>query len=364
MASREQLLREYVRRSLQEDFGGGDFGGDLGGMGYGFGGGYVDPKDMYTVFIKPFTDVYDTAMGKTKEMSVATAELARVSLEAILTTIIPVLGSDYDKIFDKYEGQMEKVREEYKDIYDATWTAFTDNDVVLAAFGMFPTAMITQVAVRKAPIPVIHTLDALTGGFFEKHFQRLLKVLSPDEKKPLDDTGGGGGDIYGMGGWGYGGGDYGGFDGGGFGEGLIREKEGEKDDKPSVVDKILHPKIMAAVQKNPRVQQMMRDTRSAFRETLEELFDRVQKVSKVNDLQQLQQLTGKTIKGLDKLKQMSPEQQRAISQQLMGSVRGAMINLYVKNLTNQAKMAVKAGVPEDHPMVSDLLAAAKKIKSL
>ena len=364
--TREQLLREYVRRALREDFGGADFGGDMGGMGFGFGGGYVQPSDMYKVFIKPFTDVYDTAVGKTKEMSIATAELLRVSMEAILTSIIPILSSDYDKIFAKYEGQMDKVRAEYKDIYDATWTAFKDNDVVLAAFGMFPELMLTQVVARHAPIPVIHTMDALTGGFFETYFERLLDTLKlGEEVKPLEDKGGGGGgDVWGMGGYGYGG-DYGGFDGGGFGEGVLREKGGERRrKKPDIVDRILHPKIMAAIGKNSRTQEMKKSMRQAWLTTLEELADRAEKVMKVQSVAELQSLTGKQIPGLDKLKQMPPEQAKAANQQIIQSVRKAIKSMYVKNMQLQIKAAKEAGVPEGHPMLSDLAKVAKRIKSL
>lgn len=376
--NREKLLREYVQKILSEDGGGdgggGDFGGMGGGMGMGFGGGYVDSKDMYSVFIKPFTDVIDTAKGKTKEMVTATAELARVSMEAILTSLIPIWSSDYKQIFKKYEGQMDDIRSEYKDVYDATWTAFTDNDVVLAAFGMFPSMMITQLAVRKAPIPVIHTVDALTGGFFKKHLDKIENLFTHDEKKPLEDRGGSGGGggggmgVYGMGGYGFG---DGGGGGGGMGEGLIREKKSskkkgatQKAQKNDPIAMIMNPKIMAAIDQNPRVQQMMKTNRAAFRLALEELFDRIEKVTHVQDLGQLQTLVGKPIPGLDKLKKLPAEQQRGMSQQIMGAVKKAALNVYVTNLTNQIKLAQQTGVPEGHPMISDLAAAIKKIKLL
>lgn len=366
VVNREKLLREYVRQILNEDFGGGDFGGG-GGMGMGFGGGYVDPSDMYTVFIKPFTDVYDTIQGKTKETSVAALRVLRVSLETALTTIIPILSSDYDKIFKKYDDRMDKVREEYKDIYDSTWTAFTDNDVVLAAFAMYPTMMITQITARKAPIPIIHTLDALTGGFFEKYFERMIKTLSPDDAKPLEDGGGSSGDPMHMGGYGYGGGGYGGFDGGGFGEGVIYEKKApspKKKKKSGIADKIMHPKIIAAVKRNPRVREMMNDSRTGFREVLEELFDKITKVAGARDLTQLQAVLGKQIPGMDEFSKLPPEQQQKASKKVMHDIRKAMIAMYTKNLTEQAKRSLAAGVPKEHPMIRDLMDAVKRIKSL
>lgn len=359
MAKEERVIREFILRSLNEDF-----GGDLGGMGFGFGGGYIDPADMYTVFIKPFVDVYDTAQGKTKELSVAGAELVRVSIEAILTSVIPILASDYDDIFNKYESQLSKIKEQYKPIYDSTWTAFTDNDVVLAAFGMFPTAMITQLVVRKAPIPVINTLDALTGGFFEDYFTRLKRYLNPDENKPLDAggiTGGGGGDIYAMGGYGFDGFDGGGF--GGFGESIIKERKKKKPSK-NIFNKILHPKIMLAAEQNSTTRKMMKETRAAFQQVLNELFERIKSVISINDIEQLQKLVKKPIKGIDKLKQAPEEQRKQISATVMKTVKSAIKNVYIKNLNIHVKQALSLGVPKDHPMINDLNKIISKIKAL
>src|SRR5690606_12308728 len=154
----ERLIREYIRSILTEDdFGGLDLG-DMGGPGgMDFTGG--DPKKLYNIFVKPFTDVVLTAAGKGKEFSSKVQTFAQTAFEALATSLIPVLSSDYDRIFAADKERIDKLRSEYKDVYDATWTALRDNDVLAAAFAYAPTQMITLGALRNAPVPVLNTLN-------------------------------------------------------------------------------------------------------------------------------------------------------------------------------------------------------------
>jgi hypothetical protein len=67
---------------------------------------------------------------------------------------------------------------------------------------------------------------------------------------------------------------------------------------------------------------------------------------------------------MDKLAKMPPDQQKAASQKVMQDIRKAMISMYSTNLTGQVKKARAAGIPDEHPMILDLMGAVKKIKSL
>ena len=98
----EKLLREYVRSSLMfEDDGGYDA---MSPYGTSFGSG----QDLYNIFIKPFTDVVDTAAGEVSKASVKVQTAAKVAFETVATTFIPFLSSDYDDIWDAEAQQIEK----------------------------------------------------------------------------------------------------------------------------------------------------------------------------------------------------------------------------------------------------------------
>lgn len=380
MASKEQLLREYVRGVLSEDDGGGD-GGDFGGGGMGmYGMSFGTQKDMYNVFIRPFTDVVQTAMGKTKEMSLQTLNVLKTTFETVATTLIPWMASDYKEIFKKHEERMDKVREQYTEVYDANWTALKDLDVAMSAFLYAPAAFVTQMAVRKAPIPVMNTIDALTGGIFSDYFDKIAKRLDlGEERTPLERTGGAGADksltwsMKGGGGMGMGGGGggYGGYGGdGGMGEGLIREKKAKKskekkeEKKLDVAAAIMQPKIMQAIENSPIVKQMEKQSRAMVRQALEEIFDKANGVMKAQSLDQMQKAMGKQIPAIQKLAEV-PEEQRAQGEaQVLKTVKASAKKLYVQGLTDHIKLAVKSGVPQDHPYIADYVAAINKIKSL
>src|SRR3990167_1642756 len=117
--SSEKLLREYIRELLAENDGhaGGDGGaGAVMAMGAGmspYGMHFGDGNDLYKIFIKPFTDVVQTTVGKTKELSQAAQTLTKVAFEAVATSLIPVLSSQYGEIFKKEKIAMDKIRKQY-----------------------------------------------------------------------------------------------------------------------------------------------------------------------------------------------------------------------------------------------------------
>ena len=383
MASKEKLLREYVRNVLNEENGGdgGDFGG---GMGMGmYGMSFASQQDMYKGLIQPFVDIFKTAAGGMKQVSLKGQKLLRTTFETVATTLIPVLSSDYKGIFDKYEEKLNKVREQYKEVYDANWTALTDSDVMLAAFCYAPSAMITQWALRKAPIPVMNTIDALSGGHFTEYFDKVENMLklggdtveplqrtgAPGEEKSLVwSKGGGRGGMGGGGGWGYGG--DGGFGGGGeaawHAGPLLREKKKKKkqEKQPDIVDLVMKPKIMQAVENSQITRSMQKQAQAMVHGVLEDVYDKAQGVLKAQNLEQLQKVMGKNVPEVQQVLKLPQEERAAAEQQLLKTVKTAAKNVYVQGLSDHIKIAVKSGVPQDHPYIAAYAMALNKIKAL
>lgn len=341
MSANEKLLREYVRTLLREDYGGGDGGyggydyggGGSGGLGGGMGGMWGGPKDLYNIFVRPFTDVVATAAGRTKEMSERGLTLLRVAFESVATTLVPFLRDSYDEIFQKERDQLDKIQREYSEVYKRTADAFDFDDVQLAAFMYSPASAITKKFVRRAPKVAIELISVLTGGtidpFLEKVKTRYLEE-EPGAKKTRR-------------------------------EGVIREDA----QRQSIEDILTDPKVIEKVRQGQLAQQMEQQGHAIIRGTLEQVYKQASAVLKANSLEDLQTKIGKPLKGLDKLRGIPKEEREVAEQQILAGTKKSMKSLYVKGLEAKLQAATKGGVfGDDNPYVRDVQAVISKIKAL
>lgn len=330
---------------IEDDYGGMDLGGNNADSP--FGASFGSDKDLYNVFVKPFTDVVDTVAGKGKELSQKAQTLAHVSFEALMTSVIPMLEDDYEDIFKKEGEAIDKLKDQYKDIYDATWTAFKDNDVVSAAFLYSPSAMITAKIAQQAPIQTIKLLNVLTGGNLDGFLHRVAKALKlGDTKKPLDRD-----------------------SGEGLPEGVIRELHGkpEQQKKPqpkiNVGTVLTQKKVKQAIDNDPKTAQMQKAVKDTVEASLNQLLTRVNAISRATSVQDLENKLGKKFKGTDKLAQVPQQQRQAMEQGLLKGIKKSVLSMYIKGLNQQVEKATKAGVPQDHPYIALLNTVISKIKS-
>ncbi len=389
----ERLLREYVREVLREDDTGAVWADlhshDMGMHPYGaqFGSG----NDLFKIFVKPFVDVFDTTMGKTKELSVKAQTLARVAFETIATTLVPIFSDSYKEIFANEKKHIDKIRQEYKEVYQSNWDAFRDNDAFWTAFCYAPWAIITIKLIKHSPKTAGRMLSTLTGGKADKVLSRLLGDWQYNDGPPrtgLDvggrSVGGGRGMGGSMGGWrdGHGKvhGGWGETSGMGFGgmsfEGVVREdseggkrkaKAGKEDDAARLdkVAKLLtSDQFMGQVRQSEVVQGMEQEAKAAVRGALSQVYKEAKAVMGAKSLQDLQARSGKQLKGLDKLQQVPQAERQKVEAQLLATLRQAMKNFYVKSLEQQVEAALKGGVPEDSPYVRDYRSVIAKVKAL
>ncbi len=327
------LLREYVQAILSEDgdgFGMGDMFGAGGGGPSGYGMHFGSEDEMYKIFVKPFVDVVQVTAGKSKEVSQRLQTLLHTAFETVATTVIPVLSSDYGKIFAKEEQRLSKIKSEYADVYKATWDAFKDHDVMCAAFFYDPVSFLTAEFVSNAPAAAFKVMSILSGGTIDNELLQIKKTLAPSGKKH---------------------------------EGVMKEDEGK--DKPTRVAQALSNKeLLDKLSQSQKLQQLKREGQAMVRETLKDVFKHAQGVMRAKNVADLQRLVKKPIKGLDKLQQV-PEQERAQGeQQLLKGVKESMKAFYVKSLEAQVKEAVSAGTPQTSQYVQDYVGVINKIKNL
>lgn len=338
------LLRECIQEMLQEDFGG-DYGGTgldpMGGAPYGMH--FASQDQMYQIFVKPFADVVGVAAGKTKELSQKGQTLLKVAFESIATTLVPILKDSYGEIFAHEKEEIDKIRSEYSDVYNATWDAFKEMDVLIAAFMYRPDLFMTVQFARKAPKAAAKLLSVLSGGTLDKVLTGILK--GGGEGKKTDHSEGPGMPI----------------------ESALHEK-GDEQKPDSKVDKLAalmkNDKVRDVLANSPKVQQMSQKGQQLVQGTLKQVFEQVQAVLTAKSLQDVQQKLGKKLPGLDKLQQVPQQERQKAEVDLLKGIKGGMKEFYVKQLEGQVKAAVDAGVPQDHPYVKDYQGVISKIKSL
>lgn len=338
-AKNKRLLREYIRQSLLNEDMGGFGGGDMGGpYGMDYTGG--DQSKLAKVFLTPFTDVVKTATGKAKEVSTKAQTVAKVAIEAIATSVIPVISSDFDRIFDEEKQQIDKLRSEYKDVYDRTWTAIQDNDIMAAAFAYAPSAMVTAAAIKNAPIPVMNTLNVLTGGKLDGFIEKMKKKLKLGDEQKMTD----------------------------------RDTGSSPFESRTVAGKLLHEKldIAASLQQkkikeliaaNPKVQRMSQEAKTTVRDSLEKLYDRLRRITKAATIDELETILGEKIDGSDNVKKLQGNERQDVEKMIVQSVLQGAKSLYAKNIEKIIKSSIEAGVPEDHPLIDDYKKALQKIKA-
>ena len=271
------LLRECIREILKED----DYGGMdmMAGMPYGMH--FASQDQMYQIFVKPFADVVGVVAGKTKELSTKGLTLLKVAFESLATTLIPILKDSYGEIFADEKEKIDKIRSDYADVYNATWDAFKEMDVLVAAFMYRPDLFLTVQFARKAPRAVAKLLSVLSGGALDKVLGGILQ-------------GGGGGKKT----------DHREGPGMPF-ESVLHEKGDKKKQADNLVDKleklIAHKKVKALLANSQKVQQMTQVGEGLVRETLKRVFEQAQGVLAAKSLQDLQTKLGKKLPGIDKL---------------------------------------------------------------
>ena len=300
---------------IREDDGAG-FGSYGGYANFGtyspYGVHYASSDALYNTFIKPFVDVVDVTIGKTQELSQRAQTLLKVAFETIASTIIPVLQSDYSKIFEEEQKNLEKIKNEYAEVYNSTWEAFKNKDVALMAFFAFPGIVLTSQFAKKAPKSTYKLLHVLSGGSFNNWYENILNKSGLNPKyntSALSKA---------------------------WGESLIREDTIVKDKpkgtkKISIGDIITNKKFVDAALDNPDVKRMQLEAQKTIINTLNEVYKHAHDIMNVNSLEQLSKVIKEPIDGIDELNKIPPQQKKVAEENLLKTLKSSMKEMYVKN---------------------------------
>jgi len=352
----ERLIREYVSEVLKEDeaaMTGYDPGlatmYDPYGLG-GRGGAIGTKQDLFKTFVKPFTDVVQTAVGQSKEITRRVGTLLRTVFEAVATTLIPFLTDSYDEIFEKEKQDLQKINDKYKDVYAATDEALS-GDAAILAFMAFPGPALTSKSAELGTKTTENLLSVLTGGASEDYIDSLrsraqnpFKKSSLRRKSPSNIF-----DSYER-----------------QQQVMLEDDKDEKSSKEDKIDSIIKSEkfISRVLQKSSRASEISAEARKIYREALQSAYNQAEKVLKAKSIDDIEKAIGKKLKEAEALKKLKPEEKKAAEEKLLSGVRDSIKKFYIDALKKQTTAAVKGGIPKDHPYVKDYEKVIDKINSL
>lgn len=334
-----QLLREAIELLLEDDY------GDLalsdaavGPYGQHFGSG----EDLYKIFVKPFTDVVATAAGGTKELSQRGQTLLKTAFEAVATSLLPFMKDNYSDIFADEAQQIKKIRQQYAKVYNDTWEAFNNHDLLVAAFMYRPDLFLTTTMAKQAPRAAGKLLSVLSGGRLDKALQKFNILKGAPAKIKWSKAIEGPGVPL---------------------EGVIREA-GDDDQEQPIVKLVNDERVKKVLANSEIVKKMTQVGKALVQGTLKKVYDEASAVLSAKNLVDLQKKVGKKLPGMDKLQQVPEQERQGAEQALLANAKKALKEFYVKNLQGQVEEAIKAGVPQQHPYVHDYQSVLQKIKAL
>jgi hypothetical protein len=165
----KRLLREYIRRSLREEFG--DYGG-VTPWTSGYGGStkgskassYSSGTSLYSIFIQPFVDATKVIGAELGQVGVRLVSLLATVVETALDALVPRFRADYDKIQKAQQKYISKIKEKYKSSYEAVDDAWDHPDIQFFAFMHDPTTWLSYKAITAKPEAALSVYEALAEG--------------------------------------------------------------------------------------------------------------------------------------------------------------------------------------------------------
>ena len=351
-----------MRVRLLEDDGGIGLASGMADSPYGmhFGSG----NQLYSTFVKPFVDVGKTAAGKTAELSARAQTAVKVAFEALATSLVPILSSDYAEIFANEKEKLDSIKQRYSDVYNSSWSALGGTDVTVAAFMFAPWAFLSKALVTKSPGAALSLIKVLGGGSpgIDKFVANAKSKLGGHGKTDATASKWNSREEARM--------DSMAFEGAVFLGCVILEDNADTrsgagpDEGARIMSVLTGAKLKKALMSSQIVQRMQQDGRQIVNGTLKNVLTRAQRISNAKTLDELERAIGKGVPQLAQLRRLPQGQREVAAGDVLKRVKSSALKLYATGLKKQAQAAIEAGVARDNPYIKAYAAAIKQIESL
>jgi len=321
----KDLLKAYVHHLIKEYDG--SMGFDSGGMGAVYG----TKSDLFNTFIKPFTDVAGTVVGKTKELARRGITLAQTVFVTIMTTLIPFLTDSYEEIFDEQARAIEKIRGEYQQYIDSTNKALR-GDAAMLAFIAFPGASLTGKLASLAPKTAVGLLGIATGGISDE----ILGASGPRSSGIFDSY------VRSY-------------------HKLMIEQDVKKS--PTLFDKLQSKKFVnKLLSRSPQVYDVAKQAREIYKKALNDAVEEAKIVLSAKSLEEVEKIVGKNVHNVKDLQALTPDDRKREEEEILKKMKLSIKKLYVERLLREVNPARKI-FGEEHPFVADYMEAINKIRT-
>lgn len=324
MKNQKKLLVEYIKL-INEDMGG-DYAG-IGldyqsGYGMGGGGGSDGGDVLYKAFIKPFADVIGVTAGSTKEIVRRAKTVLSVSVEAMSRIIFPFIEDRFDEIFEEEKQDINQIKSEYAEYYNATWEALNHDDVLIAAFMYRPDLFLTYGFAKKAPAVAASLLSVFTGGTIDKYVDAIKSK---------------------------------------FDESLIREDR----QAPDMLMKLLgNKKVKSKMLDNDKVRTLSNEGQRIVEKFLSSLYEEASRALSAKSIEDFEKLSKKKSKEVEALKNLDPQKKKKAEQLVFQASKKKIKAFYLDILFKRIEKLKKFGISEDHPFIKVHKETAKKIENI
>lgn len=339
-----------------EDNGG---GGDLYGAAIGmspFGVHYGSADDLHKIFVKPFVDVFKVAAGKTKEVARRSITAVQVAFEAIATSLIPFVQDSYSEIFKEQKKDLDKIKLEYKDVYDSTFEAFKHSDIAITAMFCYPQYVFTGLLAQRSPAEALKLMGVISGGALEPVIHKIqnkfgtIATHSPSpSKKPSKDTFASDAAKIQM---------------PSFGENILREKSEKNNRKKELTRVVTNKRLINAALQTSKAQELQKRSREFLNETLSKIVEQAKAIVSLNSVEEIQKAIGKPVSGIEQIKSLPKEELNAANKKLLKTLKTSVKTYYVKELEAQVEELKKYGFDESTEIVAKYKEAISTIKGL
>lgn len=289
MKSDQELLKEYVSvilkeetAQLEEGYDWWDAGTDVLGLGKKKG------------FLTPFFNVAKTALAGLLDVGVHVVGLVKTVVGAVRNSVIPFFKKDLDAINQETKARSQKIKQEFKDVYDYTDRALMGDDFQVLLFALNPAAYLVGKAGALAKSTIAKTEVPKAS----------VKAAKSKTQGLLDS---------------------------------LLENENKAEVKRLITEKATKDQVIAAVNSGERAKDMLASSTAALSARLTNILSRANSFMSVATLDDLQQAVKKDLK-LKNMEKLKPGDRKTTEEEILASAKDE----YIANMVGQLEKELGA----------------------
>jgi hypothetical protein len=287
MKNDQELLKEYVSELLEQEK-----NVQQEGYDWWYAGTDVLGLGKKKGFLTPFFNVAKTALAGILDIGVHAVGLIKTVIGAVRNSVIPFVKKDLDAINRETKARSEKIRQEFKDVYDHTDSIIKGDDFQVLLFALNPAAYLVGKAAELAKVTVDKTVPQKAS----------LKAAKSKTQSLLDSL-----------------------------------LENKAEIKKLISEKASKEQVTSAVNSGEKAQELLAASTSALAARLKSVLDKTNSFDSIKSLEELQQVVGKDLK-LKNMEKLKPEDKKTTEEELLDSAKDE----YITNMITQLQSELKA----------------------